>query len=162
MKTNKIRSICVYTYTIYTYMHHQIPTKMIYLVDLPSVLYERPGQNERPVLNQLFLLFFRCFSCTFHEKHHWFHTKSATFNENQQDQVNMCVYMYHLYIHAPPNQQHIMIYLVDLPCVLYERPGQNKRPVLNQLIFVAFQIFSGDFHIFFIKNTTVHTKSGNV
>ena len=32
MKTNKTRSICVYTCTIYTYMHHQIPPKY----DIPS------------------------------------------------------------------------------------------------------------------------------
>ena len=31
-----------------------------------------------------------------------FHTKS-TFHENQQNLVNMCVYMYHLHMHAPPN-----------------------------------------------------------
>ena len=31
-----------------------------------------------------------------------FHAKSTTFHENQQNQVNMCVYMYHLHIHAPP------------------------------------------------------------
>ena len=79
MKTNKTRSICVYTCTIYTYMHHHIPTKMIYLVGLPSVLYERPGQNKRSLLNQLFLLFFsgvfQSFSCTFHEKHHFSYKK---------------------------------------------------------------------------------------
>ena len=65
MKTNKTVSICMYICTIYTYMHHHIPTKMIYLVGLPSVLYERPGQNVKPVLNQMFLLFFRCFSVLF-------------------------------------------------------------------------------------------------
>ena len=59
MKTNKTRSIYVYTCTIYTYMHHQIPPKYnIYLVGLPSVLYETPGHNERSVLNQMFLLLF--------------------------------------------------------------------------------------------------------
>ena len=59
MKTNKTRSICMYTCTIYTYMHHQIPPKYnIYLVDLLSVLYETPGHNERSVLNQMFLLLF--------------------------------------------------------------------------------------------------------
>ena len=233
MKTNKIVSICVYIYTIYTHihhMHHQIPPKYkIYLVGLPSVLYERPSQNERPVLNQLFLLlfsafhlkcwfntkgatfhenqqnqvnmcvymhhlhihappnyqqkynvylvslpsvlyetpgynersvlnqmfllFFRCFLCIFNEKHH-FHTKSATFNENKQDQVNMCVYIYH---QISPKYN---IYLVGLPCELYERPGQNKRPVLNQLFCCFSDIFNA-FHILFIKNTDVHTKSGH-
>ena len=66
MKTNKtIVSICVYICTIYTHihhMHHQIPPKYKrYLVGLPSVLYERPSQNKRPVLNQLFLLIFSAF-----------------------------------------------------------------------------------------------------
>ena len=122
---------------------------MIYLVGLPSVLYERPGQNERPVLNQMFLLFFRCFSvlsCAFHVlfmKSTTFHTKSATFHENKQDQVNMCVYIYH---QISPKYN---IYLVGLPSVLYERPGQNERPVLNQLfllLFRCFQCFSHTFH----------------
>ena len=37
--------------------HHQTPPKhKIYVVGLPSVLYETPGQNERSVLNQLFLV----------------------------------------------------------------------------------------------------------
>ena len=36
-----------------------------------------------------------------------FHAKSTTFNKNQQDQVNMCVYMYHLHIHPPPNTTKI-------------------------------------------------------
>ena len=54
-----------------------------------------------------------CFSCAFHFsgvlftfhvlfiKSTSFHIKSTTFHENQQNQVNMCVYMYHLNIHAP-------------------------------------------------------------
>ena len=148
MKTNKTRSICVYTCTIYTYMHrihhqippkykiylvglpsvlyeptkpgqyvcihvqfthtctiyttkyHQIPPNKIYLVGLPSVLYKTPGQNERSMLNQLFLLFFSVFMC-FLQKVPVFIQKSMTFHENQQNQVNMCVYMYHLHIHAP-------------------------------------------------------------
>ena len=59
MKTNKIGSICVYTYTIYTYMYHQKPPKYnIYLVGFPSVLYETPGHNERSVLNKMFLWLF--------------------------------------------------------------------------------------------------------
>ena len=60
-QTNWTRSICVYTCTIYTYHHHIPPKYKIYLVGLPSVLYERPGQNERSVLNQLFLLLFSAF-----------------------------------------------------------------------------------------------------
>ena len=150
---------------------------MIYLIDLPSVLYERPGQNERSVLNKVeFFLFFQVLFSPFYEKHHFsykkchilwkqtkqvqyacihvpfthtftiyttkyhqnkryillafslysmkhqvkmrdlcfewavfvafhinagFHAKSTTFHENKQNRVNMCVYMYHLHIHAP-------------------------------------------------------------
>ena len=101
MKTNKTRSICVYTYIIYTYMHHQIPTKMIYLVDLPSVLYERPGQNKRPVLNQLFLLlfrYFRWFSQTFHKKHHCSYKKWQCLMKTNKI-GSICVYTCTIYTH---------------------------------------------------------------
>ena len=137
----KTRSICVYTCTIYTYMHHQIPPKYkIYLVGLPSVHYERPGQNETSVLNQLFFVAFQVlFMC--------FSWKSATFHENQENQVNMCVYMHHLHIHAPPITTKYKIYLVDLPSVLYERSGQNETSVLNQL----FLWLSGAFHVLLMK-----------
>ena len=92
---------------------------------------------------------FSCFSGAFQSFHVFFmksttfHTKSATFNENKQDQVNMCVYIYH---QISPKYN---IHLVGLPCLLYERPGQNKRPVLNQLfllLFRYFQCFSHTFH----------------
>ena len=51
----------------------------------------------------------------------------------------MYAYMHHIHIHAPPNK-HVhhqitskyKIYLVGLPSVLYETPGQNERSVLNQ------------------------------
>ena len=178
---------------------------MIYLVGLLSVLYERPGQNERSVLNKVFLLFFGCFPVLF-MKSTTFHTKSATFHENKQNHVNMCVYMYHLHIyapHTPPNTtmlpsvlsknqvkmrdlcwiscfcwfsvlfiqsasfiqkvplfmktnktrsicvytctttyQEKLIYLVGFPSVLYEGPGQNERPVLNQMFLLLFRCFS--------------------
>ena len=82
----------VYTCIIYAHMqhmHHQIPPKYkIYLVGLPSVLYERADQNEISVLNQLFLLFLRFFSIvfmyfsrTFHEKCS-FSYKKCHFHEN--------------------------------------------------------------------------------
>ena len=52
-----------------THVHHQTsPKHKIYIVGLPSVLYETPGLNERSVLNQLFLLLF---SVAFHEKYHF-------------------------------------------------------------------------------------------
>ena len=92
------RNIHDHTYTTYTYMHHQthvhhqIPPKYkIYLVGLPSVLYETPGPNERSVLNQLFLVLFIVLftfqvlfmkttmlfmkTATFHENHNAFHIK---------------------------------------------------------------------------------------
>ena len=79
----KDKNICVHTCTIYTYMYHQIPPKCkIFLVGFPSVLYERPGHNERSVLNHLFLLLFseKCntfqWKAHFHEKH--FSVKSAS------------------------------------------------------------------------------------
>ena len=63
--------------------YHQIPPKYnIYLVGLPSVFFERPGQNEKSVLNQLFLLLFRCFSVLF-MKSVASHMKIATFHEKQ-------------------------------------------------------------------------------
>ena len=120
MKTNKIRLICVYTYIIYTYMHHQNNNKiMIYLVDLPSLLYERPGQNERPVLNQLFLLFFRYFQCFSHV----FFMKSTTVSYKKWQCLmktnkigSICVYtctiythMHHMHHQIPPKYN---IYLV--------------------------------------------------
>ena len=136
------RSICVYTCTIYTYMHHQIPPKYkIYLVGLPSVLYERPGQNERSVLNQLFLLLFRCFSW----KVPLFIQKVPLFMKTNKTR-SICVYtctiytyMHHIHHQIPPKYK---IYLVGLPSVLYETPGQNERSVLNQLFLLLFMCFS--------------------
>ena len=82
-----------------THVHHQIPPKYkIYPVGLPSVLYEKPGPNERSVLNQLFLVLFIVLftfqvlftktamlftttrmlfmkTATFHENHNSFHIK---------------------------------------------------------------------------------------
>ena len=97
---------------------------------------------------------FQSFSCAFHVlfmKSTTFHTKSATFHENKQDQVNMCVYIYH---QISPKYN---IYLVGLLYVLYERPGQNERPLLNQLFLLLFRCFQC-FHILFMKSATFHTK----
>ena len=157
MKTNKIRSICVYTCTIY---HHTCITKlqhkMIHLVDLPSLLYERPGQNKRPVLNQMFLLFFRyfqCFSHIFHKKHNCSYKKWQCLMKTNKTIVSICVYTCTIYTHMhhqiPPKYK---IYLVGLPCELYERPGQNKRPVLNQLFLLLFRYFQRFSHTFHKKH----------
>ena len=107
MKTNKTRSICVYTCTIYTYIHHihhQIPPKYkIYLVGLPSVLYETPGQNKRSMLNQLF---FCCFSCAFHRKC-WFSCKKVPHFMKTNKTMSICVYTCTIYTYMqhqiPPN-----------------------------------------------------------
>ena len=129
---------------------------MIFLVGLPSVLYERPGQNERSVL----LLFFRCFSVLF-VKSTTFHTKSTSFDENKQNQADMCAYMYHLHIHSPftpPILPKYKIYMVGLPSVLYETPGQNVTYcVLYQLFLVAFHRNAG----FHANSTTFHENQQN-
>ena len=55
----RIHAPHTHTCTTYTYMHHQIPPEnKICLVDLTSVLYERPNQNERFLLNNMFLVLF--------------------------------------------------------------------------------------------------------
>ena len=155
MKTNKTRSICVYTCTIYTCMHHlyyQIPPKCkICLVGLPSVLYERPDQNEISVLNQLFLLFFRffsvvfmCFSCTFHEKCSFSYKKfhfSWKLTKPAQCVYTCIIYTYMQHMHHQITPKY-KIYLVGLPSVLYERPSQNERSVLNQWFLLLFRCFS--------------------
>ena len=160
MKTNKTMSICVYTCTIYTYMHHihhQIPPKYkIYLVDLPSVLYKTPGQNKRSVLNQLFLLLFSAF----HRKC-WFSYKKCHFSwKPTKPGQYVCIHV--PFIHTCTTKyQTKMIYLVGLPSVLYERPGQNERSVLNQLFLLLFSdvfIESAGFHT---KSTTFHENQQN-
>ena len=76
----RIHAPHTHTCTTYTYMHHQIPPEnKICLVDLTSVLYERPNQNERFLLNNMFLVHFsemrRAFqwNAQFSEMHSAFH-----------------------------------------------------------------------------------------
>ena len=141
MKTNKTRSICVYTCTIYTYMHqihHQIPPKYkIYLVGLPSVLYKTPGKNkEICVESDVFVAFQVLFS-----GFHVLFMKSATFHENKQNQ-SICVYTCTIYtyrLHQIPPKYNI--YKVGIPSVLYETPGHNERSVLNQMFLLLFSAF---------------------
>ena len=55
----RIHAPHTHTCTTYTYIHHQIPPEnKICLIDLTSVLYERPYQNERFLLNNMFLVHF--------------------------------------------------------------------------------------------------------
>ena len=56
----RIHAPHTHTCTTYTYMHYQIPPEnKICLVDLTSVLYERPNQNERFLLNNMFFSAFQ-------------------------------------------------------------------------------------------------------
>ena len=150
MKTNKTRSICVYTCTIYTYMHHHIPkTKnMIYLVGLPSVLYERPGQNERSVLNQLFLLFFRCFSVLFMYfswKAPLFIQKVPLFMKTNKTR-SICVYTCTIYTYM----HHQIPPKYDIPswpslCTLWKTRSKWEICV-ESAVFVVFQVLFSPFH----------------
>ena len=166
MKTNKTMSICVYISTIYTYMHHihhQIPPKYkIYLVGLPSVLYKTPGQNKRSMLNQLFLLIFSAFhrKCWFHRKCHfsWKPIKPGQY---------VCIHV--LFTHTcTTTYQQKMIFLVGLPSVLYERPGQNETSVLNQMFLLFFRCFSVLFMCFswkaplFIQKVPLFMKTNKI
>ena len=151
-KKNWTRSICVYTCTIYTYMlhfHHQIPPKYkIYLVSLPSVLYDTPGWNERFVF---WISCFCCFSCAFYRRCWFLYKKYHISWKTRKPGQYVCIPV--PFTHTCTTKYHQnMIYLVGLPLVLYERPGQNERSVLNQL----FLLFSGAFHE---KCTTFHRKS---
>ena len=85
-----------YMCTIYTYMHHQThvhhqidlpPKYKIYLVGLPSVLYEKPGPNERSVLNQLFLVLF-----IFQVKTAMLFMKTTAFHENHNALHENCYF----------------------------------------------------------------------
>ena len=69
--------MCAYMHHLHIHAPHGLPIPQkynIYLVSLPSVLYETPGHNERSVMNQQFLLLFsekRSFmksTVQFHEK----------------------------------------------------------------------------------------------
>ena len=122
----------------------------IYLVDLPSILYERSGQNETSVLNQLFLRFSGAVSCAF-DKSTTFYTRSTTLHENLQNQVNMCVYMHYLHIHAPPNttKYHQLIRYTLLAFPLYSMKDQVK--MRHPCWISCFCCFSGAFHVFLMK-----------
>ena len=104
-----------FTHTCTTKYHQN----MIYLVGLPSVLYERPGQNERSVLNQLFLLFFQVLFNAFHvlflKSAPLFIQKVPLFIKTNKT-MSICVYtcaiytyMYHIHHQISPKYK---IYLV--------------------------------------------------
>ena len=148
MKTNKTMSICVYICTIYTYMHHHIPTKH----DIPSwpslcTLWKTRSKCETCVESDVFVVLQVLFS-PFHVlfmKSTTFHTKSATFHENKQDQVNMCVYIYH---QISPKYS---IYLVGLSlCTLWKTRSKWETCVESAVCF-AFQMFSMLFTYFSSK-----------
>ena len=145
-------------------MHLQIPPKYkIYLVGLPSEFYEIPGQNDRSALNRLFFFCFVLFSGAFHVlfmKRATFHTKSATFPSNKQNQVNVCIHAPCTHTCTTCNTKYYqnLIYLVGLPSVLYETPGQIDRSVFNQLFLLLFRCFSWKVSLF-IKKATLLMKT---
>ena len=93
------------------HMHCQIlPKDNIYLIGIPSVLYETPGHIERFVLYQLFLLLFSekhspfQWKVQFNEKHNafqWkvqFHVKCNAFHEKCNDfQWKAALFIMHNY-----------------------------------------------------------------
>ena len=110
------------------------------------------------MLNQLFLLVFMCFSVLFMNSA-TFHMKSAVIHENQQNQVNMCAYLHHLHIHAPPNTTKIW----DIPswpflCTVW-KPRSKWEICVESAVFVAFQVLTSAFHLLFTKSATFHAKS---
>ena len=150
--------MCVYMDHLYIHAPpHTKKKKKIYLVGLPTVFYERPGQNERSVLNRVFLLFIRCFSVLFMYfswKAPLFIQRVPPFMKKTEPDRYVCIHV--PFTHTCTTKYHQnMIYLVGLPSVLYERPGQNERSVLNQLFLLFFMCFS----VLFMKSTTFHTKS---
>ena len=136
-------NMCVYMHHLHI-IHHQIPPKYkIYLVGLPSVLYERPGQNKRSVESAgFFWLLFRYFSCAFHEKCHFSYKKCHFSWKQTKPGQYMCIHAPFTHIcttrTAKYHQNITYIYLVALPSVLYETPGHNERSVLNQQFLLLF------------------------
>ena len=149
--------MCMYMHHIH---HHILPKYKIYVVGLPSVLYETRGHNKRSVLNQLFWLPFRCFHVLFMTCA-TFHTKNADYKKTYKTRsicVYTCtiyIYMHHMHCQIPPKYN---IYLVGLPSVLYKTPGHNKRSVLNQLFWLPFRCF----HVLFMTCATFHTKNATL
>ena len=143
-KTEPGQYVCIhvpFTHTCTTKYHQN----MIYLVGLPSVLYERPGQNERSVLNQVLFTVFVVFQVLFMKSAPLFIQKVPLFMKTNKT-ISICVYtctiytyIHHIHHQIPPKYK---IYLVGLPSVLYKTPGQNKRSVLNQLFLLLFMCFS--------------------
>ena len=145
MKTNKTMSICVYTCTIYTYIHHQIPPKYkIYLVGLPSVLY-KTGKNKRSMLNQLFLLILVLFI-----ESAGFIQKVPLFGKNNKTR-SICVYMCTIYTYM----HHHIPTKNDIPSwpslwTLWKTRSKWETCVKSD-VFVVFQSFSWKAPLFIQK-----------
>ena len=142
MRKNKTRSICVYTCTIYTYMHHQIPPKYD-LASWPSLctLWKTRSKWEICVESAVFVVF----QVLFMKSAPLFIQKVPLFMKTNKT-ISICVYtctiytyIHHIHHQIPPKYK---IYLVGLPSVLYKTPGQNKRSVLNQLFLLLSMCFS--------------------
>ena len=141
--------MCVYMHHLHIHALHAplITTKYkIYLVDLPSVLYERSGQNETSVLNQLFLWL----SGAFHVllmKAPLFIQEVPVFMKTFKTR-SICVYTCTIYTYMhhqiPPNIRYT---LLALP--LYSMKDQVK---MRHLCWIScFCCFSGAFHVLFMK-----------
>ena len=149
--------VCIhgpFTHTCTTKYHQN--TK-IYLVGLPSVLYERPGQNERSVLNQLFLLFFMCFSVLFMYfswKASLFIQRVPTFMRKNRTR-SICVYTCTIYTYM----HHQIPPKYDIPswpslCILW-KTGSKWEICVESAVSVVFQVlfmcFSWKVHHFSYK-----------
>ena len=91
----------------------------LHLVGIASALHERPGQNERSVLNQLVLLLFRCFSCkvllftkstgAFHEKHKMSFRVITKYIQQDTDQEPVCCQLYRERVPDPDSASPISV-----------------------------------------------------
>ena len=130
------------------HIHHQIPPKYkIYLVGFSSVLYKTPGHNERSVLNQMFLLFFMCFS----EKVLVFMEKVPHFMKTNKT-MSICVYICTIYTYM----HHQVPPKYDIPswpslCTLWMTRSKWKICV-GSAVFVVFLVLFSASHVLFMKS----------
>ena len=163
-------NMCVYKYHLNIHAPHTPPstTKMYDILSWPSLctLWKTRSKWDICVESAVFVVFQVLFSC-FHELFMYFSWKVQLFIPKvplfmkTNKTSSMCVYMYHLHIHAPHAPRKYKIYLVGLPSVLYERPSQNERSVLNQLFLLLFQVLFSVFHVLFMKSATFHEHKQN-
>ena len=137
--------MCVYMHHLHIHAPHApwITTKYkIYLVDLPSVLYERSGQNETSVLNQLFLWLSGAF--------HVLLMKALLFIQEvyqsswKPSKLGQYVCIHALFTHTCTTKYHQNIRYTLLAFPLYSMKDQVK---MRHLCWIScFCCFSGAFH----------------